>query len=326
LVRFEWHGDGPGSGTGPPSYTLHPSPPNHRSVQQGHEFTLIPADYYGHDPTTVRDAVRAFTDDLLAPLFTEYKTPAGSTISPSEILSSLQTRLPNNLAPDLPAAQQFLACVRRALIGNRGPNAFRQAAQLWHRRAAAVAALRNENQTNRPGWPPLCPPWTSRCGAFEIVPLTTAKALVEEGNAHHHCVGTYYDACRSGTTQILSLRSRGKPMVTAEILMDPRIAALRVGQFKGLFDEVPGDPAVHQAVREFLHDLRSGIHPLNRNCAHTVNGLTSIFTAGPARPRRRSRMRAKPSLSISPCCRAAPPPTSISGATAPASEPGSAPR
>jgi hypothetical protein len=53
-------------------------------------------------------------------------------------------------------------------------------------------------------------------------------------------------------------------MVTAEILMDPRIAALRVGQFKGLFDEVPSDPAVHQAMREFLHDLRTGIHPLNR--------------------------------------------------------------
>jgi hypothetical protein len=35
LVRFEWHGDGPGSGTGPSSYTLHPSPPNDRSVQQG---------------------------------------------------------------------------------------------------------------------------------------------------------------------------------------------------------------------------------------------------------------------------------------------------
>ena len=27
LVRFEWHGDCPGSGTGPPSYTVHLSPP-----------------------------------------------------------------------------------------------------------------------------------------------------------------------------------------------------------------------------------------------------------------------------------------------------------
>ena len=35
LVRFEWHGDYPGSGTGPLSYTVHSSPPNDRSMQQG---------------------------------------------------------------------------------------------------------------------------------------------------------------------------------------------------------------------------------------------------------------------------------------------------
>src|ERR1700738_632528 len=40
LVRFEWHGYGLGSGTGPSSYTLHPSPPNHRSVQQGRTQSL----------------------------------------------------------------------------------------------------------------------------------------------------------------------------------------------------------------------------------------------------------------------------------------------
>jgi PcfJ-like protein len=151
-----------------------------------------------------------------------------------------------------------------ALVGERGPKAFQEAAKIWHRRAAAVAALRNESQTDRPGWPPLCPPWSSRCGNFQILPLTTAKELVEEGNAHHHCVGTYYNACRSGATQILSLRERGKRMVTAEILLDSRIAARRAGQFKGLHDEVPDDPALHQAMREFLRDLRSGVHPLNR--------------------------------------------------------------
>ena len=42
------------------------------------------------------------------------------------------------------------------------------------------------------------------------------------------------------------------------------ISSLRVGQFKGLFDEVPDDPALHQAMREFLRDLRTGAHPLNR--------------------------------------------------------------
>jgi hypothetical protein len=218
------------------------------------EFTLIPADYFGPDPVTVQDAVRAFADDLLAPLLAEL----GSASSASTILDALA---PNNL----PAVREFLACIRRALIGPRRPKAFQQAAHVWHRRAAAVAALRNENQTDRPGWPPLCPPWTSSCGHYRIVPLTTAKALVEEGNAHNHCVGTYYDACRSGGTQILSLREGGKPAVTAEILLDRRIASIRVGQFKGLHDQVPDDPALHQAMRDFLRDLRTGLHPLNRD-------------------------------------------------------------
>jgi PcfJ-like protein len=219
----------------------------------------IPADYYGTDPTTVSDAVRAFSDDLLAPLLGELKLPsASSDFSPSAI--------PCALTPEsLPAIRQYLACVRRALVGPRGPKAFQEAAHIWHRRAAAVAALRHENQTDRPGWPPLCPPWTSPCGHYEIVPLTTAKALVEEGNAHEHCVGTYYDVCRTGSTQILSLREAGKPTVTAEILLDRRISSIRVGQFKGLRDEVPDDPALHQAMRDFLRDIRSGTHPLNRD-------------------------------------------------------------
>jgi hypothetical protein len=224
------------------------------------EFTLIPADYYGSDVTTVRDAVRAFSDDVLAPVLAELQPRAAGSLSPAEILRSLDTLAPGHRS----ALQQFLACIRRALVGERGAKSFQEAAHIWHRRAAAVAALRNENQADRPGWPALCPPWTSRCGAYEIVPLTTAKALVEEGNAHHHCVGTYYDACRRGGTQILSLREHGKPMVTAEILLDARISSLRVGQFKGLYDEVPNDPALHQAMREFLRDLRTGAHPLNR--------------------------------------------------------------
>src|SRR6476660_4618844 len=42
LVRFEWHGDCPGSGAGPPSYTLHSSLPNDRSVQHGGRERLSP--------------------------------------------------------------------------------------------------------------------------------------------------------------------------------------------------------------------------------------------------------------------------------------------
>jgi hypothetical protein len=42
LVRFERHGGCPGSGTGP-WYTVQSSPPNDRSVQQGHVGELYPA-------------------------------------------------------------------------------------------------------------------------------------------------------------------------------------------------------------------------------------------------------------------------------------------
>jgi hypothetical protein len=60
------------------------------------------------------------------------------------------------------------------------------------------------------------------------------------------------------------LRTDGEPAVTAEILLNPGITSIRVAQFKGLHDEVPEDPALHQVMRDFLRDLRSGRHPLNR--------------------------------------------------------------
>src|SRR5689334_12777387 len=40
VVRFEWHDDCPRLETGPPSYTLHSSPPTDRSVQRGREILL----------------------------------------------------------------------------------------------------------------------------------------------------------------------------------------------------------------------------------------------------------------------------------------------
>src|SRR6516162_8201889 len=49
LVRFEWHDECPTSGPGPPSYTVHPSPPNDRSVQQGVVRVEI-----GHKPDVFR--------------------------------------------------------------------------------------------------------------------------------------------------------------------------------------------------------------------------------------------------------------------------------
>ncbi len=105
-------------------------------------------------------------------------------------------------------------------------------------------------------------------------------------------------------------------MVTAEILLDARIAALRVGQFKGLYDEVPDDPALHQAMRDFLRDLRTGAHPLNRQQLRAYRQWADQHILRiRSRGRCRSRTRARLFRSTSHCCRAARPPISISGAT-----------
>src|SRR6516162_5105416 len=63
LVRFEWHDECPTSGPGPPSYTVHPSPPNDRSVQQGAEQRqrFTPA-----DPPDTDEAFRVSTIGSLA--------------------------------------------------------------------------------------------------------------------------------------------------------------------------------------------------------------------------------------------------------------------
>jgi PcfJ-like protein len=238
---------------------------------------LLPAEYYAvtTDGSTVRDAVKAFDTDLLRPLLTEpecrafvakYSADRRQYARAPFAHDATEVALQNNheLTPALrTAVQNYLGFIRRTLVGMRGPKAFAEAAIKWHRRVAAIAALRDEQQAARPGWPALCPPWKSACGAYQIVPLTTARELVDEGNAHQHCVGTYYDECRRGRTQILSLRQNGVPAVTVEILLERKFSKLRVGQFKGSHNEIPDDPALHEAMRAFLRDVRSGVHPLH---------------------------------------------------------------
>ncbi len=235
--------------------------------KDGH--VLVRADYHPADPVQIRDAVAAFEQDLLNPLIRSLSSGGIDTNSLRSSLTLVRSSTASTGEPKfeatLPLAQRFLTCIGQALIGPRGPKAFQEAVELWHRRAACIAALRAERQADRPGWPTLCASWTSPCGAYSLVPLTTAAALVEEGNAHQHCVGTYYDTCRRGDTQILSLRANGDPAATVEILLgsDFKRPSLRIGQFKGWHDETPDDPHLHDALRDFLQAVRAGAHPLN---------------------------------------------------------------
>jgi hypothetical protein len=216
---------------------------------------LVRADYFGEDPTQVRDAVRGFQKDLLGPILTARL----ARHDPRE----LRRQSERDVLARLDRCE-LLSVVRRALVGPRRPKAFQEAVALWHRRAAAVAALRDEYSSDRPGWPALCAPWRSTCGRYSVVALTTATELVEEGNAHQHCVGGYYDVCRQGDTQILSLRDHGQPVATIEILLgsDWREPRLTVAQFKGWHDAVAA-PEYHPVLRQLLADVRTGVHAIN---------------------------------------------------------------
>jgi len=106
------------------------------------ELTPIRSDYYGTDRTTVRDALRSFTNDLLAPLLAEIAPHADigtdDLFNTLEFILHSQKRTPALIA----CIQSFLACIHRALIGERGPKAFQEAARIWHRRAAGRRSVR----------------------------------------------------------------------------------------------------------------------------------------------------------------------------------------
>ncbi|MDN5925593.1 MAG: PcfJ domain-containing protein [Hyphomicrobiales bacterium] len=127
--------------------------------------------------------------------------------------------------------------------------------------------MRHERRTNRPGWPAICPPWRCDRGIHEIVPITSAAGLVEEGNRLDHCVGGYYPQCRSGAVQILSLRRDGTHAATIELTLSGTTADtlfFQVGQFKARRNRRPDDE-LHDVLRAFLAALNSGAHPFFRS-------------------------------------------------------------
>lgn len=230
---------------------------------KGARQSLIRPDYVGAQADGVHDAMNALRDDLLRPLIAE-RLRAGRFMPTSRIESfvrSVELRASDGGGIE---RQRFLAAIRAAVVGPRRPKSFREAVALWHRRVASISALRHERRADRPGWPPLCAPWRSACGRFQIVVLTSAADLVDEGKMLDHCVGGYYEICRQGDTQILSMREKGVRVATVEIRLGSDIDAptLQVGQFSARRNTSPSQH-LHEPLREFLRAVRSGAHPMN---------------------------------------------------------------
>ncbi len=217
------------------------------------------------ESTEARDAIAGFQEDLLRPLAADRASHLG--LADNFVIQRFLAdfSLPSSF-PGCDDHRLWLRALRHAVVGPRGIKSFQEAVAAWHRRAATLAAVRHEHKTERPGWPALCAPWHAPDGTHAIVPLTSADDLVHEGQAMDHCVGGYYPQCRSGGTQILSLRCKGEPRATLELLLsfaDNGGFTIRVGQFKAHHNRKP-EPALHAVLRQFLDDLQAGRHAMAR--------------------------------------------------------------
>ncbi len=152
-----------------------------------------------------------------------------------------------------------------------------EASARWHARRHALAAALPPWAPDLPDalpttWPAGLP--TATYGDVEVVPLTGAAQLVDEGATGadpqgvaglSHCVGGYAARCLSGQARIVSLRSvsdgRRARLSTAEMVL--LSGGVRPRQHRGTRNAAPPDEA-HRALLSYVRDLGSGKLPLDR--------------------------------------------------------------
>lgn len=223
---------------------------------------FVRPDYLGPDGQGVTDAIEALRQDLLRPIVAE-RIRLGGFKPNHQIGSFAQSLTLSGAKGGGEPRRLLLSGLHNAIVGPRKPRAFHEAVGIWHRCVASLSALRHERRADRPGWPRLCAPWVSPCGRFEVMALSSAADLVEEGRLLDHCVGGYYDICRRGDTQILSLREAGRRAATIEVKLgeDSDDLTFEIGQFKARRNTAPLAHH-HEGLREFLRAIRTGRHPV----------------------------------------------------------------
>jgi hypothetical protein len=110
----------------------------------------------------------------------------------------------------------------------------------WHR-----ALLVTVDPDKDVRWPALLPQYT--VGPFLAVELDTGARLAEEGLEQRHCIGTYANACASGSTRVFSLRRDGKRTATIELQRN-HDGSWRMVQIRGKANTVVHDAAALDAA------------------------------------------------------------------------------
>ncbi len=132
----------------------------------------------------------------------------------------------------------------------------------WHR--AAILAIAPERDVR---WLALLP--RQALGEFVALELDTGALLAEEGLEQKHCVGTYANACASGSCRVFSLRREGKRVATIELRRASR-GHWELAQVRGKCNSIISDGRILQAASRLAADYAGLAGPLEKVSAAAV--------------------------------------------------------
>ena len=152
----------------------------------------------------------------------------------------------------------------------RTVNGLAKASRRWHRLLAAQRLQREwSSRVKQEG--ELYPAWNDLLGSirfndFEIVPLTSARELMQESITMNHCVGYagYDQPCVQGNSRIFSIRKDGRPQATTQLVRQgKRWQAVQTrGQRNAPADEAILEAAQHLARAYGQAQAQPGCQPL----------------------------------------------------------------
>lgn len=115
----------------------------------------------------------------------------------------------------------------------------------WHTQSAIMKAGSNKT------WRPMGLNILEESTGLEVVELCNTRALVDEGCAMSHCVGSYSLSCEIGERRIFSVRKNGKRLATLE-LSPEGTTGLRIAQLKGQCNMDPSPEVKEFAARALV--------------------------------------------------------------------------
>lgn len=163
----------------------------------------------------------------------------------------------NDDGADMSVSSNAYRISLEAVVGDRALPAVLENSRLWHERFEPPAPIDAR-------WEPLLPSWTHEATGIAIAPIVSSHALIEEGDAMDHCVGSESFALGSirDEVRVLSLGRGAERLSTAEIALHAGPDAKEVVQHLARSNDPPcaeaeraleaylGLPEVREAIRK----------------------------------------------------------------------------